>query len=190
MTKKRSLEPGTVLPQTQGQMSLFGLMMIRSRNVYATVEAFGHISTLIAALGERVDREAVYRALAFGVLLCSETEALEPAWTKDRDEAYRRVDDAVQSLKRVLGRDHRGLDHETEDLEGALGRLTEGGPLSSNLLRRGADASELRPTTKRGGRPRDEWRAATIGHLRAAHVPLDDAEALLTAANLTRPRRE
>jgi hypothetical protein len=177
-----------ILAEHDGTMerALATLMMLHAREtglaLDVALECFEGVAVNVEALPGRCDREAVYSALAFGMICACDAESLHPDWTRDRDEAYASVDLAVRRLRRVLAQ--KGLAESMADLERELALLEVGGPQGGELLRCGSDRSELMPST--GGAPKALWRGETRKRLRAADVCDEAASALLAAAGLLR----
>lgn len=143
-------------------------------------ERFEDLSARVDHLPATIDRGDVWRAIAFGLVLMDHVRAMDPVWTRDRDDAYRGVERAIKRLRRVLAKHE--LDQHIERLELELAALMAGGPLESDQLRRGSTRDDLSPT--RGGRPRDLWRESTLERLKTAGVTAEAARDLLDAAGL------
>jgi len=163
-----------IAAQSQPALTLGGAMVCRMGNPHAALMSFGHVATLVENLPARVDRDAVYLALAVGVLLCEEAEALSPEGLKDFRDSYRQAEVAIRRLGRQFAR--REQAERIAGLERELRTLADGDADDEK------HQAALRPT--RGGRPRDVWRDHVLGLLRAAGVSVEAARGLLAAAGL------
>ena len=188
-------------------------------------ERFEHIEVVLQEIlnrerpppPEELDPSDVYLALMIGKMTRDGHELFDPNWTRDRDDAYRSVELAIDKLELAIEKlrgilEQRGLGKAVDGLKSESERAVDGlkselerlrnteyrsapGPESARLDWSANTRAKLLAEDRKslgwnpptGGRPRAAWRRDTIRYLCDAGLNRKDAQELVEAAGLSEP---
>jgi hypothetical protein len=154
------------------------------RDAIADDETFEHVAREIDRLPDRIDRDAVFQALADGLATRIVYEqVLDPGWCADRDQALARVGRAIRRLRGVIGGPGPTSDFpDTTGLEREYRKLLENPTMTMSRTSEG--------WTRRVGRPKAVWRRETEDALRKLGLSTLKRDDLIKAAGLIAERRK